>query len=159
MSTLKLSDWAHVSEIAASLVVVLTLIYVGYEVNLNTKSMQHASYQSSVVQLGENDRLLAMDEDLLRIVTAASDAPAQVTDIEWQRFERFQFPIYGNWEYMHLAQADGALSEAQWLALEPYFKAIACKPGGIRFWRDNPGIWSESFAEYMNTHVVPNCKL
>jgi hypothetical protein len=159
MSKFELGDWAHLSEIAASFVVVLTLIYVAYEVNLNTKSIQHATYQATVEQLGENDRLLAMDEDLLRLVTTASKSPAQATDIEWLRFVHFQLPIWGNWEYMHLSREDGALSEVQWLALEPYFTEFACQPGGIRFWNENPSIWSKSFADYMNTHVMPLCIL
>lgn len=158
MRTLKLSDWAHLSEIAASILVVVTLIYVGYELSLNTKTMQHAAYQTTVIQLGENDRLLATDEDLLRIVAVASRSPSDLTDIEWLRFERYLFPIFGTWEYMRMAQEDGALSEAQWRALEPYFRSIACEPGGIRFWTKNPTAWSESFAAYMNTEVLSFCK-
>ena len=157
MPQFKLSDWADLSEIAASIVVVLSLVYLAFEVNLNTKAMQHASYQTTIDQLSNADSLLAVNEDLHRIVTTANDAPSDVSSEEWSRYEYYQFPRFGIWEYMYLARQEDMLSDIQWLALDPYFRVMACTPGGVRFWKDNPAVWSDSFRGYVNSDVLPSC--
>ena len=45
MSNLKLADWASIAEILTSVVVVVSLIYVGFELNQNTIAIQQSSHQ------------------------------------------------------------------------------------------------------------------
>jgi hypothetical protein len=86
LKNLKLSEWANVAEIIASIVIVFSLAYVGLELNQNTKSIQQSSYQSTLSMLTEGDLLLAADADINRIVTAAESDPTKLADEEWSRF-------------------------------------------------------------------------
>ena len=48
------------------------------------------------------------------------EGPDDVSDEEWSRYQYYQFPRYGIWEYMYLARKEDMLSDIQWLALDPY---------------------------------------
>ena len=84
MSKLKLSDFASIAEILASVVVIASLAYIGLELRQNTQAMQQASYQSANDYLLQLDLAQATDEELNRLVMKAESTPADVTEEEWK---------------------------------------------------------------------------
>jgi hypothetical protein len=157
MRKLKLSEWASISEIIASVVIVVSLVYVGFELNQNTQALQQGSYQSVLDRLAQSQMALALDEDLLNIVAIAEISPTELSAIAWRRFSHYVLPHFGEWEYLYLSKKDNAISDPQWLAFEPYFLGIFCKPGYRRFWNENRHAYSEEFIGYIETEVSPGC--
>ena len=157
MAKFKLSDWAHISEIAASIVVVLSLIYVGLEVNQNTVALQQASYQSVQDGLQELDITLITNPDLLRIVTTAKASPSELSPEEWLTFTHYAYPMTAIWEYLYLAKQEQAISDFQWTAFDPYFLSFACQLGYRRFWEENRRGFSVAFGKYFDSRLKSNC--
>ena len=158
MPNLKLSEWANVAEIGVSFVVVASLVYIGLEVNQNTKALQIASYQSMNTYNLELDVAQASNEDLNRIITLAETSPSDVTAEEWARFTKMAYPRYGMWEYLYLSTQENAVDDDQWIAFEPfYLTEFACKRGYRRFWEEHHLGFSPPFIEYMQSEVLPTC--
>ena len=158
MPKLKLSDWASISEIIASVVIVLSLIYLAFELNQNTKALQQGSYQSTMDRLGSFEMVLASQEDLADIYSRAENNPSQVSPMEWFRYSHFMMPRFGEWEYLYLSRQEDAISEIQWSAFEAYFLEMACKPGNVYFWNENRLAWSPAFKDYVELQALAGCK-
>ena len=157
MKNLKLSEWANVAEIIASVVIVFSLAYVGLELNQNTNSIQQASYQSTLGMLTEGDLLLASDADLNRIVTSAESDPDNLSEDDWSRFSRYAIARLGSWEYMFLAKRSNSISEGHWAAFEPYFATLICTPGYRKFFEENKLFYDFSFIEYVSLVISKSC--
>ena len=157
MSKLTLSDWAHIAEIFTSVIVIISLVYVGLEVNQNTQSLQNESYLNVMERLTDQDLALAANEDLHRIVMVANTSPTDVSAEEWSRYVYYTFPRFGMWEYLYLAKQQNAINDFQWLAFDPYFRGFICSKGSLRFWEENQSAYATNFRVYLNTKIVPEC--
>ena len=157
MPKLKLSEWANVAEIVASIVIVASLAYIGMEVNQNTQALQTESYQTMTGILIELDVAQASSEDLNRVMMLAEASPSDTSAEEWERFTHIAFARYGLWEYLLLSYQDDSISEAQWETFEPYLRGFACKRGYKRFWEEKQFAFSISFKEYFGPEVLSTC--
>ena len=157
MRKLGLSDWAHVAEIIASIVIVVSLLYVGQELNQNTNSIQQSSYQSTLDNLIQGDLLLASDAELNDIVSRAEQDPDLVSEQEWSRFSRYALARFGVWEYVFAARESDSISETQWGSFSPYFEFLVCNTGYSRFFAENRAFYGESFLRYVDSVSGENC--
>jgi hypothetical protein len=157
MAKLKLSDWANISEIGASLVIVVSLIYVGLEISQNTVAIQQTSYQSVQEAMQSTELALATNPELLKIVMKAETAPLEVSALEWRRFTHVAFSRIGSWEYLFLARQDSAISEAQWEAFDPFFSTLMCRPGYRVFWQKNHLSFTSYFGNHVDAKLASNC--
>ena len=155
MAKLKLDDWAHLSEIAASTVVVVSLIYVALEINQNTTELQNASHLAVNQLLAESDMAAALDEEFHHILSTAITTPSGVSEEEFSRFATFITPRIGIWEYMYLAKKDNAVGNTTWIAFSPYFRSLICTDGYRRVWRENEHVFADSFRLHLNNSVIP----
>ena len=81
MRKIKLSTFSDVSQIISALAVVISLIYVGAQVNQNTKATQSAMRQS----LADNDvayLMSSLDNNILAIASYKYDNNMELSDLE-----------------------------------------------------------------------------
>jgi hypothetical protein len=157
LRNLKLSEWASIAEIAASFVVILSLAYVGIELRHNTQALQHASYQNVLDRMSEEQLSLAANPDLLEIVMKAEVSPNDLSSLEWRRFRHQTLPAIGTWEYLYVANQEGAVSDLQWKAFEPYFLELICAPGYLKLWDELRYAFSPEFMVYIESTATKAC--
>ena len=116
MRNLKLSEWANVAEIIASVVIVISLIYVGFEVNQNTQALQNEVHQNVLSILSDQQNVLVADAEFHEIFMTAETMPTNLSALEWSRFEQFMYPRFGVWEYLYVAIQDDAITDSVWSA-------------------------------------------
>ena len=133
MSKLKLSEWANLAEIGASLAVVASLAYVGLEINQNTKAVHAATYQGFIGDLTQIGLAIVTDPNLDRIVTSGESSPAELSAQEWTTFSRVSLAFIGQMELAYLSYLDGTMSDSQWSGIEPFIESRLCWPGYRRF--------------------------
>ncbi len=68
MSKLNLSNWANIAEIGTSVVVVLSLIYIGIELDQNTKATHANSWQTINALLIDLEIAEASDPELSNLI-------------------------------------------------------------------------------------------
>lgn len=109
------------------------LVFLGYEIQQNTKAVQNESYLNILGMLTEQQTSMTTDEDLSRIINTGEDAPNELSADEWYRFSQFILPRMGVWEYLYLGSLEGTVPDSLWAAFDPYFMSIVCKPGYKRW--------------------------
>jgi len=157
MPNLRLSEWANIAEIVASIVIVASLAYIGMELNQNTQALQQESYQTTLATMIDVDIAEATDESLSRILLSGMSSPGELTPEEWYRFARVAYARFGMWEYIFLSNRENAISHQQWTALEPYFIDLSCKMGFKRFWAENRTGFSPEFVNYFKVTTQLTC--
>lgn len=157
MKSLGLSDWADIAQIAASVVVVISLAYVGLEVNQNTKAIQNESHRSTLEMMNSGQLVLATDNEFHRIYISGLESPTDLSDDQWSRFVQFMLPRLGAWEYLFLAKLDGSASPGAWAAFDPYFREVICTPGLTRFFSEYKSAYAPSFVDYVETDPLRQC--
>lgn len=157
MKSLKLADWANIAEIVASIVIVISLGYVGLEIKQNTLALQNESHRSTLEMMNSGQIVLATDEEFHRIYTLGLESPAQLSDVEWSRFVQFMLPRLGAWEYLYLAKLEGSVSPGAWAAFDPYFREIICETGMVKFVAAYESSYAPEFVEYVKSDPVRQC--
>ncbi|NIP54802.1 MAG: hypothetical protein GWN13_23795 [Phycisphaerae bacterium] len=157
MQKLRLSDWAHIAEITASIVVVASLVYVGFEVNQNTKTLQNESHMNVISLLNDQQMALTTDESLYQVFITAEEAPFDLSNEDWLKFVQFIYPRIGVWEYLYIAKEEGTINDHVWYGFEPYFLSIICKPGYLRWWDEYGTSNAPQFIAYVESQVLPMC--
>jgi len=154
---MKLSEWANIAEIIASIVIVLSLVYVGMEINQNTQALQNESHLDILAMLTEAQMTLVSNDELHRTIMTAENSPADVSAEEWSKFVEFTFPRIGVWEYLFLANQRDILTEGMWVGFQPYFQDLMCTPGYRRWWNENGHKNDPSFIAHVESQVIPHC--
>lgn len=81
-----LSEFAQLAEVVAALAVVVSLLYVGRELQDNTAAIRAESLQSVADASGQFLATLAADADLARIRFVGDRDPSQLTPVEAYRY-------------------------------------------------------------------------
>lgn len=121
-----LQDWASIAEIVGAAAVVLTLVYVAYELRENTRALEVASRQT----LGAHDQTYFLTSIDSAIVASALDKYRSGEELS--RIERFQlqerqhlnFRIF---EHAFSLYRQGALNEAEWRRYETVIRINKCE--------------------------------
>ena len=104
MRKLNLSEWANIAEISASIVLVFSLVYVGLELDRNTKAVHSDSWQDVFNNLIELDMVEAASEEISGLVFRGESTPAELTEKQWWRFSKFADSRLGQIEHAYLAK-------------------------------------------------------
>ena len=157
MKNLKLSDWANIAEIVASVAIIISLGYVGLEISQNTKTIQDEAHRRTLEMMNTGQNILATDKEFHAIYVAGLDSPSELSDEEWSRFVQFTLPRLGAWEYLYLAKLQGSVSKGAWAAFDPFFRDLVCKPGLKRFIDEYESAFAPEFVNYVNDDPLKAC--
>jgi hypothetical protein len=154
MDSAKANDWIQMIGIFG---VLAGLVFLGFEIQQNTRAVQNESYLSVMALLIENTSSIVANEKLNRIVMTGEDSPADLSPEEWYRFSQTMVPRMGVWEYLYLGRLEGTVTDTMWSAFEPYYLSIICKPGYARWLGEYGTQFAPVFVEYLQVTVIPGC--
>ena len=158
MRKLALSEWANIAEILGSVVVVLSLIFIGLELRQNTNALYTNSWQQVIDKMIDLDLSEATDGSLASVMIRGEPDPAALSDIDRWRFYRVAQARLGQLEFAYLAKINGTLDEFHWGAMEGYLRHILCLPGYVRFWEDmGATVYHPEFYSYVETDILESC--
>lgn len=148
----KLSELAHYAEIIAAVAVVVSLIYVGRQVQDNTAAIRSASVQSVADSSDDALRSLAADEDLSRIRLIGDTDYSALSDLDAHRYRMF---VRGQWIRMQNIYAQnqlGVLDDTFWSMYAKIICEIYSFEGVKATWAINKSVLDEGFVSF-----VENC--
>lgn len=150
MNSSKLNDWLQV---AASIGVVLSLIFVGLEIQQSRKIaiadifQQRAAMAIQVQQGAYSDVQYANALDKLLSGEALSES-----EVGLLKF--VQNPWFQYWENSFFQYEIGLLSEATWQSSRNTIKGRFCRPIYQEWWEAERGHWSENFAREVDEIIL-----
>jgi len=150
-----LDAWARVAEIGTAIVVVVSIVYIAFELDQNTRATHSASWEAV------NEMLMSLDvaeaTELGPFIERAELAPSNVEPEEYWRFARIAQARLGVIEYAFLGVETGTLSTYHWGAISGFLEFTMCKKGYQQVWGEiGKQIYHVDFQEHVNA-IISRC--
>ena len=116
MSKLALGDWAAVAEIAGAVAIVVSLIFVGFEIRQNTAEIRDVKSRELNTMDMTAQAQLANSSELAAIMVKAVKAPDELTDEERVRYNAWIVMNIKIWEEAFDAYNGGRIEAEDWEA-------------------------------------------
>lgn len=144
-----LAQVSQVAQAISSAAVVASLVFVGIQLNRNTKATRAASHHAITEALNHVNLAWARDEDLARIwFTGIENRQVLASHDRW-RFDSVLRAYVHVCETMY-TQASLGIGDADMVSAEEEGLKFVFGFMGVReWWRDNPFGFSQSFRDYV----------
>jgi hypothetical protein len=146
----ELQEWASVAEIVSGIAVIVSLIYVGLQVNHSTSAIRSAAasdattaMQSWYLEMGRNRQASDIWFNAMRSVE-----PLPAHD-EFQFLMSMHTAILGM-QNSYLLAKEGTLDDEFREAVTTAIVAVKDLPGMQRYWKQRRGFLHTEFAEYVD---------
>jgi len=147
---MKLSEWASVAEIIGAIAVIVSLLYVGLQVNDNTSAIRSAAandasvtMQSWYLEMGSNRQASDMWFNAM-----TSPTPLDTRD-EFQ-FMMMMHAVLLGMQNSYLLTQEGTLDAEFREAITTAIVAVKDLPGMERYWRQRRSFFHSGFSEYID---------
>jgi hypothetical protein len=146
---MKLSTSAEVIGVIA---VVLSLIFVAYELRQNTEAVRVANHQALVAMDIEKNAWLR-DRDFAATHVLAREDLQSLTPAQSRQYLTFLADTFNAWEFAHITYSSGAMSENIWNGWDGFYRSEFATEGGRKFWKDGGHNFSSEFRAYVDSLV------
>ena len=154
----KLSDWVGIAEIVSSLAVVITLIFLLFDIRENTDITRAAVYDRNMDSLNDWRLAIAKDKDLTRIfITGQSDRvgePMTDQELEGARYMLISNVQWGIYEKSYYANQYETLGTSEWNRFEKQICKAWNRTTAISHWNQAAGFLTDEFKDY----VIGSCQ-
>ncbi len=148
---LELADWAAFAEIFGAVAIVVSLIFVGYQIRGNTRATQAATFQEHMGYEIDFVTRVGSDPQLARVWETTQRNFASLEGVEKTQGTYLFLGAMRLWEGFFLQWRAGTLSEEGWKAREQIVRSFAMVPmpdfGGASR-RDE--VFSGAFMDYLS---------
>ena len=131
-----LNDAYLVSQIAAAVLIVPTLLYLALQVRQNTAQLKAAARYQFVEATGQMNVVIAQSKQAASVFRRGNDALENLDDDERIQFVFFIAQHFQIHSVMFELYQDGLLPETQWHNVRKDILAMVRTPGGRRVWED-----------------------
>jgi hypothetical protein len=144
-----LEGWALVSQIVGAVAVIMSVIYLGRQINDNTKLLRSQAHYNALSLAQRPLEMMVDNESLAGAVTECDANPNGIAAAIWTRCANYYFMQFNSWEYMYYQNRDASIPQQLWVGADAYFKTLVrTKPGYVRFWSEMETAFDEPFRSY-----------
>ena len=132
-----LSDLANIGEALGGVAVLVSLVYLIFEVRRNTNTARSESAWNSAVALGELCEGISHNPQLSELVIRAVDEdsrPEDLTPEEFSQYFLFCRSLFFKYEAQWYLWREGTLSDEMWQNRRRWGKAFISHPVPARVW-------------------------
>ena len=143
----KLDDWARIAEIVGAIAIVISLLYVAFELRENNRILQVNSRQV----LSNQDLMFfesAIDPSVIAIAIDKAERGEALSDLEWSQLERRQSMNFRIFEHAFYLYRSGALELSEWERYQRIIRNNICSnPSAQRLWSRSGTSWDPDFRQ------------
>lgn len=143
-----LDSLAKLGEFVGGVFVVVTLLYLAYQVRQNTKSLRIENYARVLERMSTVQSRVASDPELNHVFTVGAEDPARLTRSERVRFSWALYEVFGAAEFMYHQSLEKALPPAVWQRWEASMRWWLSHPGMRAWWAAKPAPFTADFEAY-----------
>jgi hypothetical protein len=139
----------YIGQTVAVVALVVSLVFVGVQINQNTRATRAASHNEVSNSLNEINRMFAENADLARIwIAGAANRQALTAEERW-RFDSTLRAYMHVCETMFIQAGLGTGDKSILLAEQDGVRTVLASPGGSEWWAENPYGFCAEFRAYV----------
>ena len=143
-------DWVvagAAGQVVASLGVVASVFYLGFQVRQSARATRAAMYQSINMHIGAMLAPVFQSPEAAGFLEKALADLSSLSPVERLRFTAFCSMLFRHYDAVYCHFKIGTLAPEQWGGFDAYIRvALERYPGLAAWWKDNKGIFSSDFA-------------
>ncbi len=151
MKKTDLSLWASVAEILSAIAIVVSLLYVGYELNRNTEVVNSDRSNEALVAIRALDHILITDPDVADLFLRGPNEYDEFSDVERLRYRFFIISLTAIWEQNYNAHIAGLMRTEKWedwnSSMRPDLPHVA------RVWPEISAFYNTGFRHHVETEL------
>ncbi|HNP34323.1 MAG TPA: hypothetical protein PKK10_00610 [Woeseiaceae bacterium] len=148
-----LDTLSKLGEFVGGFFVVISLIYLAYQVRQNTRSLRAENYGRVLDRMSALQSATSADAELNRVFTIGAESPGRLTRSERIRFTWALYELLGNAEFMYHQSRDGTLPPAVWERWKNTLGWWMSHPGMRAWWVSKPTPFTEDFTGFVDTLI------
>ena len=143
-----LSDWALIAEIASAFAVVLSLVYVGYELRQNTNAVL-SNTQQSLLELAHGVDAWLQSESFAEIAVRGDEDYSVLSPQERRQYDKYTHNVLNVWEHAYYNNRAGLMEDDLWEAWNDAFWTTSDSWGPI--WARDKKLYGQEFRKYVDS--------
>jgi hypothetical protein len=147
---LKLSEWASVAEIVGAAAVIISLIYVGYQVNDNTSAIRSAAANDASVSMQSWYLEMGSNREASDLWFNAMTSPEPLPTHDEFQFMMMMHAVLLGMQNSYLLAQEGTIDTEFREGITTAIVAVKDLPGMMRYWRQRRDFFHSGFAEYID---------
>jgi hypothetical protein len=148
-----LATLAQLGEFVGGFFVVISIVYLAYQVRQNTTSLRTENYARALDRLSTVQSNLSSDGELNRIVVVGAQKPEALTRTERMRFTWSLYELMGAAEFVYHQAQQGALPKEVWERWKATIVWWLSNPGIQKWWSSKPTPFSASFEAFADDMI------
>ena len=147
---LKLSEWASVAEIVGATAVIISLIYVGFQVHDNTSAIRSAAANDASVAMQSWYLEMGSNREASDLWFNAMTSPEPLPTHDEFQFMMMMHAVLLGMQNSYLLAQEGTIDTEFREGITTALVAVKDLPGMMRYWRQRRDFFHSGFAEYVD---------
>ena len=145
------------AEIFGGIAVVVSVIYLAYQISDNNRLLRSQSHYNALEVLQRPWELTLESDSLSGALHDCGRKPYEAAEAVWPRCSNYYFMQANGWEYTYYQQLDDAVPPELWLGVDGYMADQArTNAGWVRFWKETAFGFGEPFRSYIDKRIRDN---
>ncbi len=144
----------NLGDFIGGIAVVVTLLYLAYQVRQNTNSTHSASYQAIVSTMAGFSRELAYEEERSEVFFKGLTNPDDLSPSERNRFALLMTSYFRSLENIHFQYQSKAIPEDVWEGWAYRIAGSLKAPGCLYWWEREQQVFSGRFRKFVNEEAM-----
>ena len=149
-----LQDWSNLAQVVGALAVVISLVYVGFQIKRNTSAVRSATAQAINNNYGDWYMNMMRDPELNRIGIKGLRDYSSLDEIEKARFIDTFMAFISFSQNAFYQWREKALSPWLWRGWELLVMNLLAAPGGKEFWKERGYVFGKEYREYVEKVIL-----
>lgn len=151
---MNLEAWANLGQLISALAVVVSLVYLAFQVRQNTRSLRADTYARALDRVAAMQARLSGDSDLTSVITRGVRDTSALSPEERIQFTWAFYEMFGAFEFMYHQSQAGALPGEVWGRWSGTLEWWMSFPGVRTWWRSKPTPFSSSFSAFVEARMI-----
>jgi len=151
--SLDLETLANLGQLVGAIAVVVSLVYLAYQVRQSTESLRTENYARALERVAAMQARLSSDAAFSAIVTRGAIDPLRLTAEERVQFTWTFYEMFGAFEFMFHQSESGALPREVWQRWSDTLAWWISLPGVRAWWLARPAPFSASFTSHVDERL------
>ena len=147
---MELKKWAYLAEIGSAIAVVLSLLYVGYELNQNTNAVRASNWQALLDYAAAADMVVLQNADVASIVVKGESNYNDLPEEEKYRFDMYALNLFNYFEAAHLYHQQGLLGDDVWELVDITSVSFLETAGYREYWERSRNKYVPEFVAHID---------
>jgi len=149
-----IQDWGAIGELVGGAAVVVTLIYLAFQIRQNTRAIRLSTSHAVANDFRGMFALMAEQSELTEAIHKGSNDPGSISGAEKMRYWGFNGNLAYAFENAYIQSTEDALDPRHWSGMKRMMIDYTSVPGFTDYWPNRKHWCSEDFQHFMDSEIL-----